>query len=222
MALRTPESSSTTMTRGFFFMRRFPPRPAAARKSRRRAGSTGRVPIVPPCACTMVRLMARPRPVPDPLVVQKGSNSRSAIDGSMPGPLSVTRISISPSPFALRRDLDLARRRRGFARSASRALRTRLSTTCCSWTALPMTRGRSRARAPCAAARRARVRRRSAANGVPRRSALTSSAARSSRRIGAHHLPQPPDDLAGAQSFGVDLAHRLAQLRRDPVAACSR
>ena len=41
-------------------------------------GSAGRVPIVPPCDCTMVRLMARPSPVPDPLVVQNGSNSLSA------------------------------------------------------------------------------------------------------------------------------------------------
>ena len=94
--------------------------------------------------------------------------------------------------------------------SASNALRTRLSTTCCSWTALPDDPRQVCWRAPSAAARHARARRRSAASCISLMSTLTSSTARSSRTIGAHHLAQAADDLAGAQAFGADLAHRLA------------
>ena len=43
-------------------------------------------------------------------------------------------------------------------------------------------------------------------------SALTSIGGMFVGIVGAHHLAQAPDDLAGAQAFGADLAHRLADL----------
>src|SRR5688500_920192 len=46
--------------------------------------------IEPPKASTMFLQMARPKPVPDDLVVKFGTNTRSASSAVMPLPLSVT------------------------------------------------------------------------------------------------------------------------------------
>ena len=74
-----------------------------------------------------------------------------------------------------------------------------------------MTRGRSSGELRCAAARHACARRRCSSDRISLISTLTSSAALLGA-IGAHHLAQAADDLAGAQAFGADLAHRLAEL----------
>ena len=51
-----------------------------------------------PLACsTMLLHMARPRPVPDDLVVKLGMNILDCISGGMPSPLSFTLIRTVPS-----------------------------------------------------------------------------------------------------------------------------
>ena len=49
----------------------------------------------PPCASTIDRQMERPRPIPSPFVVKKGSNIRSRLPGSIPVPVSVTVMETS-------------------------------------------------------------------------------------------------------------------------------
>src|SRR5690242_13185049 len=84
----------------------------------------------PPCACTMVRQIDSPMPIPSDLVVKKGTKMRSASLSGIPGPKSRTD-SVAPVASA---STEMTRRRRsgGDELIASMALRVRFSTTCCS------------------------------------------------------------------------------------------
>ncbi len=53
--------------------------------------------MVPPCAATIDRRMARPIPIPPSLVVKKLSNRRSISSSAMPGPLSQIEKEANPS-----------------------------------------------------------------------------------------------------------------------------
>src|SRR5207247_2534496 len=75
---------------------------AAGRRSVKRAPPPVRSPtsIRPPCASTIWRATARPRPVPRGRVVKKGSKMRARSSGGTPGPESATAISTPPSAAA--------------------------------------------------------------------------------------------------------------------------
>ena len=77
-----------------------------------------------------------------PLVLANGRNSRAAISGATPGPLSVTVTHTFPPVSSVNESTN--RRRGGFTvRSASSALLKRLTTTCSSRLASPITVGSS-------------------------------------------------------------------------------
>src|SRR5690606_33170148 len=115
---------------------------AAGRASTKRAprGGQGSWRSEPPCACAMVWLIGRPRPVPWRLVLRKGSNRRAATSGSTPAPLSHTANSQSPVGVA-RACTMTSRSPGGLPATDSSALRTRLSSACAICTRWITTRG---------------------------------------------------------------------------------
>src|SRR5439155_13375497 len=91
----------------------------------------------PPASRAVWREIYRPSPVPRrPLVVANGRNSRAAISGATPRPLSAT----ATETMAFSTQVSTVRwRGGGIARSASMALESRLTTTCSSLMVSPET-----------------------------------------------------------------------------------
>ncbi len=93
----------------------------------------------------MVRLIARPIPIPSARVLKNGLNTCGSFDGGIPSPLSTTVKPIVSAP--VRSVLRIKVGRGGwFARRASIALRTRLTRTYWTWTGSPETNGKLGAR----------------------------------------------------------------------------
>ncbi len=87
--------------------------------------------------------MYRPSPVPRmPFVLANGRNSRWAISGATPEPLSVT-VTQTRLPVSSMKESTISRRGGFTLRSASRALLNKLTITCSSRLASPTTVGSS-------------------------------------------------------------------------------
>src|SRR5713101_7053008 len=88
--------------------------------------------IVPWLVSTMLWHSDKPRPTPAPagLVVKNGSNTRSRLSGSIPQPLSTTRINTRPSLCWLRAFSVMTRITPSPLWEASAALNSRFSSTC--------------------------------------------------------------------------------------------
>src|SRR4051812_20819740 len=91
--------------------------------------------IVPPFACTRLRQMERPRPVPLFFVVKNGSKRRARTFGSMPGPLSRTAMRTWPLSLHVRVVIEPP------PGIASTALKSRFNTTWSSSSRMPCTGG---------------------------------------------------------------------------------
>ena len=120
----TPISGTPTSRRAVT-----PPRSAALSRNRVPPVATGEAVSSPSCASTSSRQIDRPSPSPVGFEVTKGWNSRPAISGAIPGPVSATAISTAPG----RACVDTVSSRVLLASIASTALRTRLMITWPIW-----------------------------------------------------------------------------------------